>query len=193
MAARKTSKRKYGPSASKKVEAAMREMKEGKLRSGSSGRKVTNPKQAIAIGLSEARSAGGKVPKSKKKAAAKKAAPKKSTAKKSTAKRKAAPKKSTAKRKAAPKKSTAKKSTAKKSTTKKSTAKKSTAKKSTTKRAAAPKRSTATTAARADLATPQEPAEVSPTPGLWERTTQRVHDGVQAIAEALHTGLVAHD
>jgi hypothetical protein len=45
----------------------MREMKEGKLRSGRSGTKVTSRKQAIAIGLSEARAAGGKVPKQKKK------------------------------------------------------------------------------------------------------------------------------
>jgi hypothetical protein len=40
----------------------MHEMKRGKLRSGRSGKKVTNPKQAIAIGLSEARRKGGKVP-----------------------------------------------------------------------------------------------------------------------------------
>lgn len=52
---------KYGPKASEKVEKAMHEMKEGKLRS-SSGQKVTSPKQAVAIGLSEAREAGGKVP-----------------------------------------------------------------------------------------------------------------------------------
>jgi hypothetical protein len=43
----------------------MREMKQGKLRSGRSGKKVTNPKQAIAIGLSEARSSGAKVPRKK--------------------------------------------------------------------------------------------------------------------------------
>lgn len=52
---------KYGKKASEKVEEAMREMKAGKLKSGS-GKKVTNPKQAIAIGLSEAREEGGKVP-----------------------------------------------------------------------------------------------------------------------------------
>ena len=52
---------KYGPKAQEKVEENMREMKEGKLKS-SSGQKVTNPKQAVAIGLSEARKAGGKVP-----------------------------------------------------------------------------------------------------------------------------------
>jgi hypothetical protein len=52
---------KYGPKASEKVEEAMHEMKEGKLKS-SSGKKVTSRKQAIAIGLSEAREAGGKVP-----------------------------------------------------------------------------------------------------------------------------------
>ncbi len=51
----------YGKKASQKVERAMHEMHEGKLRSGKSGRKVTSRKQAIAIGLSEARKAGGKV------------------------------------------------------------------------------------------------------------------------------------
>ena len=54
---------KFGPKASEKVEKAMHEMKEGKLKSGRSGKKVTSRKQAIAIGLSEAREAGGKVPK----------------------------------------------------------------------------------------------------------------------------------
>jgi hypothetical protein len=54
--------RKYGPKAGEKVERAMREMKSGKLHSGRSGKKVTDPKQAVAIGLSEARAAGGKVP-----------------------------------------------------------------------------------------------------------------------------------
>ena len=53
---------KYGRKASKKVERAMRERKRGKLRSGRSGKRVTSRKQAIAIGLSEARRAGGKVP-----------------------------------------------------------------------------------------------------------------------------------
>ena len=55
---------KYGAKAQEKVEENMHEMKEGKLKS-SSGQKVTNPKQAIAIGLSEARKAGGKVPRRK--------------------------------------------------------------------------------------------------------------------------------
>jgi len=54
--------KKYGAKAGKKVERAMREMKEGSLRSGRSGKKVTSRKQAIAIGLSEARREGGKVP-----------------------------------------------------------------------------------------------------------------------------------
>jgi hypothetical protein len=53
---------KYGKKASEKVERAMRERKRGTLRSGGSGKKVTSRKQAIAIGLSEARRAGGKVP-----------------------------------------------------------------------------------------------------------------------------------
>jgi hypothetical protein len=55
---------KYGEKASKKVGATMHEMKRGKLKSGS-GKKVTNPKQAIAIGLSEARRSGAKVPRKK--------------------------------------------------------------------------------------------------------------------------------
>ena len=59
----KTSPRKYGKKASEKVEKAMHERKHGTLRSGGSGKKVTSRKQAIAIGLSEARRAGGKVPK----------------------------------------------------------------------------------------------------------------------------------
>ena len=53
---------KYSKKAGEKVERAMKEMKQGKLRSGRSGKKVTNPKQAIAIGLSEAREEGAKVP-----------------------------------------------------------------------------------------------------------------------------------
>ncbi|HET7609633.1 MAG TPA: DUF6496 domain-containing protein [Gammaproteobacteria bacterium] len=55
--------RKYSKKASKKVERAMHERKRGKLRSGRSGKKVTSRKQAIAIGLSEARRSGAKVPK----------------------------------------------------------------------------------------------------------------------------------
>lgn len=55
--------RRYSKKASKKVERAMRERKRGKLKSGRSGKKVTSRKQAIAIGLSEARRSGAKVPK----------------------------------------------------------------------------------------------------------------------------------
>jgi Family of unknown function (DUF6496) len=54
---------KYGPKAQEKVEKTMSERKHGTLRSGSSGQKVTSRKQAIAIGLSEARRSGAKVPK----------------------------------------------------------------------------------------------------------------------------------
>ena len=57
---------KYGKKASQKVEKAMHERKRGTLRSGGSGKKVTSRKQAIAIGLSEARRAGGKVPRKRK-------------------------------------------------------------------------------------------------------------------------------
>ena len=53
---------KYGPKAQKKVEKALHEMKEGTLRSGSSGKKIRSRKRAIAIGLSEARREGDKVP-----------------------------------------------------------------------------------------------------------------------------------
>jgi hypothetical protein len=73
--AKKSGGRKYGKGASKKVERAMHEKKAGTLKSGRSGRKVTSRKQAIAIGLSEAREAGAKVP-------AKKRASKKTTRKK---------------------------------------------------------------------------------------------------------------
>ena len=83
--------RKYGPGASKSVETEMREMKKGKLKSGRSGKKVTSRKQAIAIGLSEARKKGAKVP-------AKKAASKKTAAKKTSSRKKTASKKSSAKK-----------------------------------------------------------------------------------------------
>ena len=57
----------YGKKAAQKVKKAMHERKRGTLRSGRSGKKVTSRKQAIAIGLSEARRAGGKVPRKKRK------------------------------------------------------------------------------------------------------------------------------
>lgn len=53
---------KFGPKAQEKVEKAIHEMKQGKLRSGKSDKKVTSRKQAIAIGLSQARKAGAKAP-----------------------------------------------------------------------------------------------------------------------------------
>ena len=55
----------YGKTAQKKVKKVMHEYKRGKLKSGGSGRKVKNRKQAVASGLSEARRAGGKVPRKK--------------------------------------------------------------------------------------------------------------------------------
>jgi Family of unknown function (DUF6496) len=66
-AKKSTSTRKYSPSAGKSVEREMKAMKQGTLKSGRSGTKVTNPKQAIAIGLSEARKEGKKVPPAPKK------------------------------------------------------------------------------------------------------------------------------
>jgi hypothetical protein len=78
----------YSKGSQKKVKKVMDEMKKGKLKSGRSGKKVTSRKQAIAIGLSEARKQGSKVPK-------------KAAEMKSTVKKKAAPKKrATAKKKA---------------------------------------------------------------------------------------------
>jgi hypothetical protein len=62
------STKRYGKAASNKVERALHEMKRGTLRSGRSGKKVTSRKQAIAIGISEARRAGAKVPPSPKRA-----------------------------------------------------------------------------------------------------------------------------
>jgi hypothetical protein len=63
---------KYGKKAQRKVASSMRERKRGTLRSGRSGKKVTSRKQAIAIGLSQARKAGAKVPKRSKRTGAKK-------------------------------------------------------------------------------------------------------------------------
>ena len=73
--------RRYGKKASQKVKRAMHERKRGTLRSGRSGRKVTSRKQAIAIGLSEARRAGAKVPK-------KRASRKRKTARRRSSKKK---------------------------------------------------------------------------------------------------------
>jgi hypothetical protein len=76
----------YGKKASDKVEKAMHERKKGTLKSGRSGKTVKSRKQAIAIGLSEARKAGGKVPK-RRTGTKKKASPKRSTRKSSSRKR----------------------------------------------------------------------------------------------------------
>lgn len=92
--------RKYSKGAQEKVHKAMHERKEGTLKSGRSGKKVTSRKQAIAIGLSEAREEGKKVPPPKKSKS-------KTASKKNSGKKKAAPKKkATAKKKPGPKKST---------------------------------------------------------------------------------------
>jgi hypothetical protein len=86
------SKKKYGSAASKSVEREMKAYKKGKLKSGRSGAKVKSRKQAIAIGLSEARAEGAKVPakksssksSSKKKSSGRKKSSKKSSSKKSS-------------------------------------------------------------------------------------------------------------
>ena len=82
---------KYSKGAQKKVKRAMHEKKKGTLKSGRSGKKVKSRKQAIAIGLSEARKSGAKVPKkksSKSKSKSKSGGRKKSTKKKSTGRKK---------------------------------------------------------------------------------------------------------
>jgi hypothetical protein len=88
---------KYSKKAEKTVASAMRRKKKGTLTSGRSGKKVTSRKQAIAIGLSEAREKGAKVPAPKKKKSAKKSA-KKSVAKKRATKKKGTRKSATKKK-----------------------------------------------------------------------------------------------
>ena len=96
---------KYGKKASEKVERAMHERKRGTLKSGS-GRKVKSRKQAIAIGLSEARKAGGKVPKRKstsrkstsRKSASRKSSSSTSSSRKSTARKRTSTRRSAKKR-----------------------------------------------------------------------------------------------
>lgn len=109
---------KYSKKASKTVASAMRRRKKGTLKSGGSGRTVKSRKQAIAIGLSEARAKGAKVPKKKKAATKKKAA------------RKTATKKSATKKKSTARKSTGRKKSTGRRTTKKSSRSRGTAKKS---------------------------------------------------------------
>ena len=91
MAAKKSGRRKYGKAAGKSVESAMRRRKSGTLRRGKSGHggKVKSREQAIAIGLSEAREKGAKVPRkrSAKKGGARKAGGRSSSARKSAAKK----------------------------------------------------------------------------------------------------------
>jgi hypothetical protein len=96
MARKKSSKRQYSPKASKSVEREMHEYKRGKLKSGRSGKTVKSRKQAIAIGLSEARAEGAKVP--AKKSSSKKSSKKKSSTKSSAKKKSSGRKKSSSKK-----------------------------------------------------------------------------------------------
>src|SRR5687768_12024145 len=109
--AKKRGGRKYGKKASEKVEKTMHERKRGTLKSGGSGKKVTSRKQAIAIGLSEARREGGKVPPAPKSSSKKSSTKKAGSSKKSTSKKSSAKKSSGGSKKA---------SSSKKSTTKRS-------------------------------------------------------------------------
>ena len=83
MATKKTASKRSSSKGRGKVKKVMHEFKHHELRSGSSGQRVTNPKQAIAIGLSEAREAGAKIP---KKGAAKRTSAKKSSSRKTASK-----------------------------------------------------------------------------------------------------------
>jgi len=97
---------KYGKKAQDKVEKAMHERKHGTLKSGKSGKKVKSRKQAIAIGLSEARREGGKVPSKKsssKKSSSKKSSSKKSSSKKSSSKKRSSSKKSSSRKRSSKK------------------------------------------------------------------------------------------
>lgn len=98
-----------------KMQKVMHEYKHHELESGRSGKKVKNPKQAIAIGLSEARRAGANIPENPRKKSAKKTSTKKSTAKKAS--------KKTTKKTSSTKKSTGKKTASKRRVTKKTAAK----------------------------------------------------------------------
>jgi hypothetical protein len=120
----------YSKKSQDTVEEAMHKEKRGKLRSGRSGKKVTSRKQAIAIGLSEAREKGAKVPPPPKKSAnAKKASGKKAAPKKKAAAKKASPKKKagTTRKGATRKKAAAKKGTRKAAGRKRTTRKKAAA------------------------------------------------------------------
>ena len=136
MATRKSTGRKYSRGAGESVERAMHEFEEGTLKSGPKGRggPVRSREQAIAIGLSEAREAGERVPPAPtgRKTAAKRAGAKKAGAKKTGARKTTARK---ATRKTAAKKSTARKSTGRKSTAKKATARKTAARKTSARKA----------------------------------------------------------
>jgi Family of unknown function (DUF6496) len=103
MARKKSSKRKYSPKASKSIEREMHEFKRGKLKNGRSGKTVKSRKQAIAIGLSEARAEGAKVP--AKKSSSKKSSTKKSSSKSSSKKKSSSTKKSSGRKKSSSKKS----------------------------------------------------------------------------------------
>jgi hypothetical protein len=104
--------RKYGKKAQKKVKKVMDEYKHGKLKSGSTGKKVKSRKQAIAIGLSEARKEGDKVP-----------------SRKSSKKKSASRKKSSGKSKSSSRKTTSRKSSSRKSSSRKSSSRKSSSRK----------------------------------------------------------------
>ena len=90
--------RKYSRKASAKVGRALRKRKAGTLKSGRSGKKVKSRKQAIAIGLSEARKEGKKVPKKPSKKTSKKKSTKKTSSKKKTSKKKTSKKKTSRKK-----------------------------------------------------------------------------------------------
>lgn len=125
--------RKYSRGASKKVESAMKKRAKGSLRSGRSGKKVDSRKQAIAIGLSEARRGGEKVPKKSGKSSARKSTSRKSS-RKSTAGR-SATRKSSSRRKSASRKSSSRKSSARKSSSRRTSARKTSARRPASLRA----------------------------------------------------------
>ena len=109
----------YGKTAQSKVKKAMHERKQGTLKSGRSGRKVTSRKQAIAIGLSEARKAGGKVPKKRASASRKSPSSRNKSSGRKTAARKSSSRRTTV-RKTSSRKTSGRKSPSRRKSTRKS-------------------------------------------------------------------------
>jgi hypothetical protein len=183
---------KYSKGAQKAVKTAMKRMEKGKLETGKSGKKVTNPKQAIAIGLSEARKKGAKVP--VKKALTKKAAPKKIAVKKAV--KKIATKKPIAKKvikKAAPKKAASKKIVAKKVALKKTVPVKAAVKKAAAPKKVAVKKVNTKKTTTAIIPPPPEETVIVAVESVLEQNLPPVGEQSPVIVPKVEDPLLAED